>query len=98
MNTLKDLVNKVYTELQTTDRVTEYPDLTEKWYVADELQFIALDIMPHFIPKNKLNDFVENSEKSYTEETFKNFIPNYEEFLKEVENQFYQSLLVGLAE
>ncbi len=98
MNTLKDLVNKVYTELQATDRVKEYPDLTEKWSVADDLQFIALDIMPNFVSKSKLSDFIEASEKSYTETTFKQYVSNYSEFLNEVENQFYQSLLIGLAE
>lgn len=96
MNTLKDLVNKVYTELQATDRINEYPDLTEKWSVADELQFIALDIMPNFVPRDKLTDFVEASEKNYSESTFKEFIPNYEEFLNKVGENFYQSLLLSL--
>lgn len=98
MQTLKELVNKIYTELPTTERLKEYPDLADKWVLADILENIALDIMPDFVQRWQLKDFVEASEKDYTETTFKKFIPNYEKFLNEVENQFYQSLLIGLTE
>jgi len=98
MQTLKELIKKVHTEFLASDWSKEYSDLTDIHVLSDSLEAIALDTIADFIPKNKLNDFIEASEKSYTEETFKKFIPNYWEFLDEVENQFYQSLLVGLAE
>lgn len=98
MNTLKELVNKVYTELQNSAWIKEYPDLTDKSIIADELEDIALNIMPNFVPKDRLNDFVEASEKNYSESTFKEFIPNYSEFLTKVKDDFYKSLLVSLVE
>jgi hypothetical protein len=33
MNTLKELVNKIYTDLQKSDWIKKYPDLTEKGIV-----------------------------------------------------------------
>ena len=52
--------------------------------------------MPNFIEKNKLEEFVESSEKSYKEETFKKYINNYSDFLDNVEQEFYNGLLVWL--
>ena len=46
------------------------------------------------MPKDKLKDFIEASEQNYTEATFKKFIPNYEEFLNSVEQEFYNELLM----
>ena len=94
MNTLKELLNKIYTELQSTDWIEQYPDLAEKDVVAEIIQNIALEIMPNFIEKNKLEEFVESSEKSYKEETFKKYINNYSDFLDNVEQEFYNGLLV----
>lgn len=96
MNTLKELVNKVYTELQSTDWIEQYPDLSEKDIVAEVIQNIALEMMPNFVEKGRLEEFVEESEKNYKEETFKKYITNYSEFLDNVEQEFYQSLLVWL--
>lgn len=96
MNTLKELLNKIYTELQSTDWIEQYPDLAEKDVVAEIIQNIALEIMPNFIEKNKLEEFVESSEKSYKEETFKKYINNYSDFLDNVEQEFYNGLLVWL--
>lgn len=94
MNTLKELVNKIYIELQSTDRIKQYPDLTEKDVVSEVIQDLALEMMPNFVQKGRLEEFVEESEKSYKEETFKKYIPNYSEFLNSVESEFYKGLLV----
>ena len=98
MNTLKELVNKVYTDLQKSDWINQYPDLAEKSFVWDIIQWIALDIMPNFVEKDKLEDFVNESEKNYKEETFKKYITNYSEFLDNVEQEFYNGLLIWLVE
>lgn len=98
MNNLKELISKVYKDLQESDWVKQYPELKQKGVVSNELQDIALDIMPDFVEKSKLNDFVDESEKNYKEETFKKYITNYSDFLERVEDEFYQSLLLWLAE
>jgi hypothetical protein len=38
MNSLKELVIKVYNDLQQSDWIIQYPDLKEKAVVADILQ------------------------------------------------------------
>ena len=43
-------------------------------------------------------DFVNESEESYTETTFKKYIINYSEFLDNVEQEFYNWLLIWLVE
>ena len=96
MNTLKELVNKIYTDLQKSDWIKKYPDLTEKGIVWDIIQWIALNIMPNFVKKNKFEEFVDESEKFYKEETFKKYIDNYSEFLGNVESEFYNGLLLWL--
>ncbi len=96
MDTLKELVNKIYTELQFTDRIKQYPDLTEKDVVSEVIQDLALEMVPNFVQKGRLEEFVEESEKCYKEETFKKYIPNYSEFLNSVESEFYKGLLVWL--
>lgn len=96
MNTLKELVNKIYTELQSTNWIEQYPDLTEKDIIAEIIQNIALDMMPNFIEKNKLEEFVDECEKNYKEETFKKYINNYSEFLDNIEQEFYNGLLIWL--
>ena len=98
MNTLKELVNKVYSDLQKSDWINQYPDLSDKDVVAEIIQSLALEMMPNFVEKNKLEEFVEESEKIYKEETFKKYIANYSEFLDSVEKEFYKWLLVWLAE
>ncbi|MBR7036403.1 hypothetical protein IKI14_00605 [bacterium] len=50
--------------------------------------------MPKFVEKGKLEEFVDESEKSYTETTFKKYITNYSEFLDSVEQEFYNGLLM----
>ena len=96
MNTLKELVNKIYSDLQKSDWINQYPDLSDKDVVAEIIQSLALEMMPNFVEKNKLEEFVEESEKSYKEETFKKYIVNYSEFLDNVEKEFYNGLLVWL--
>ena len=97
MNSLKELVIKVYNDLQQSDWIIQYPDVKEKSVVADILQWIALDIMPKFVEKNKLEEFVDESEKIYKEETFKKYISNYSKFLDNVEQEFYNWLLMWLS-
>ena len=94
MNTLKELINKVDTDLQKSDWLNQYPDLEEKDILSEIIQNIALNMVPNFIKKNKLQEFVEESEKSYKEETFKKYINNYSEFLDAVEQEFYNGLLM----
>ena len=96
MNTLKELVNKIYNDLQRSAWIEQYPDLAEKDIVTDILQDIALDMMPSYVETGMLEEFVEESEKSYKEETFKKYIVNYSEFLDNVEKEFYNGLLVWL--
>lgn len=96
MNTLKELVNKIYADLQKSDWIKQYPDLTEKAFIWDIIQWIALDIMPNFVNKGKLEEFVDESEKSYKEDTFKKYIDNYSKFLDSVEQEFYNGLLMWL--
>ena len=90
MNSLKELLNKVYTDLQKSDWIEQYPDLSEKDIVAEVIQNIALEMMPKFVEKDKIEEFVIESEKEYKEETFKKYIPNYSEFLDNVEQEFYK--------
>lgn len=98
MNTLKELVNKIYSDLQKSDWINQYPDLSDKDVVAEIIQSLALEMMPNFVEKNRLEEFVEESEKNYNEGTFKRYINNYSEFLDSVEKEFYKWLLVWLAE
>ena len=98
MNTLKELLNKVYMDLQNSDRIEQYPDLAEKYIVAEIVQGLALEMIPKFLPKDRLEEFVNESEKNYKEETFKKYVTNYSEFLDKIEQEFYNGLLMGLLE
>lgn len=98
MNTLKDLLNKVYLDLQNSDWIKEYPDLSKKRVIADSLEAIALNLIPSFVSEDTLEDFSNKTEESYTESTFKKYIDNYSEFLDNVEQEFYNSLLIWLTE
>lgn len=98
MNSLKELFNKVYLDLQKSNWIKEYPDLSEKRVIADSLEVIALNMIPDFVEKDKLEIFVNDSEINYSEETFKKYITNYSEFLDNVEQEFYNWLLMWLAE
>jgi hypothetical protein len=89
MNSLKELIDKIYNDLQKSDWIEQYPDLSEKDIVAEIIQNITLEMMPKFVEKDKLEKFVEESEKNYKEETFKKYIINYSEFLDNVEQEFY---------
>ncbi len=96
MNSLKELIYKIYNDLQKSDWVEQYPDLAEKNIVSEIIQNITLEMMPKFVDKNKLEEFVNESEKNYREDTFKKYITNYSEFLDNVEQEFYKWLLVWL--
>ena len=98
MNTLKELLDKVYLNLQNSDWINQYPDLSEKGVVADSLEAIALNIMPSFVDEKELEDFANKTEESYTETTFKKYINNYSEFLDNVEQEFYNGLLMWFVE
>lgn len=98
MDTLRELVNKIYNDLQDSDRLNQYPDLAEKDIVSEIIQTMALKMMPKFIEKSKLEEFVEESEKNYKEGTFKKYISDYTEFLGAVEQEFYNGLLMWLVE
>ena len=96
MNSLKELIDKIYNDLQKSDWIEQYPDLSEKDIVAEIIQNITLEMMPKFVGKDKLEKFVEESEKSYKEETFKKYIDDYSKFLDSVEQEFYNGLLMWL--
>ena len=98
MKTLKELIQKIYKDLAETDRIIQYPELSEIKTLADYIQTLTLDMMPEFVNKGELEGFVNESEMNYKESTFKKFIPNYSEFLDNVESEFYNSLLLSLAE
>ena len=97
MNSLKELIDKIYNDLQKSEWIEQYPDLAEKDIVAEVVQNITLEMMPKFVEKSKLEEFVEDSEKDYKEETFKKYINNYSEFLDNVEQEFYNWLLMWLS-
>ena len=96
MNKLKDLVKVVYNNLQESEWIDEYPELKEIDVVAEIIQNIALEMMPDYVLKNKLEEFVDESEKSYNEKTFEKYVENYSNFLGDVEQEFYAWLLIWL--
>jgi len=96
MNKLKDLINVVYNNLQESEWVNEYPELKEMDIVSEIIQDIALEMMPDYVPRNKLEEFVDESEKSYNEKTFKKYVEDYSNFLDNVEQEFYAWLLIWL--
>lgn len=96
MNKLKDLVKVVYNNLQESEWIDEYPELKEIDVVAEIIQNIALEMMPDYVSKNKLEEFVDESEKSYNEKTFEKYVENYSNFLGDVEQEFYAWLLIWL--
>ncbi len=98
MQTLKELINKIYKDLQKTDRIIQFPELWEIRTLSGYIQDLALDMMPEFVDKSNLENFVNESEKSYKESTFKKYIEDYSNFLNNVESEFYNSLLLGLVE
>ena len=98
MQTLKELIQKIYKDLKQTDWIIQYPELAKINNLSYYIQDLALDMMPEFINKDELKDFVDESEKNYKESSFKKFIPNYSDFLNHVESEFYSSLLFSLAE
>ena len=98
MQSLKELREKIYKDLQGTDWINQYPELNEISTLSEYLQELALDMMPEFIEKDKLGEFVDASEKNYKESTFKEYIEDYNLFLDKVEEEFYNSLLLGLTE
>lgn len=98
MQTLKELIQKIYKDLKQTDRIIHYPELSEIETLSDYIQDLALDMMPKFVNRDNLKNFVDECEKNYKESTFKKFIPNYSSFLDSVESEFYNSLLFSLTE
>ena len=92
MNSLKELLDKIYKDIQGSDIIKEYPEYSDRKLLGYELESIALDIMPDFVSEDKKEEFIDACEKSYNEVTFKEYIPNYQSFLKEVEGEFYEEL------
>lgn len=98
MNKLKELVDKVYLDLQGTDWLDEYPDLSEKKNIASALEAIALNVIQDFVPEEDLDVFSKECDVSYSETTFKKYIKDYSAFLSAIEDGFYNSLLMWLVE
>ena len=92
MNSLKELIDKIYLNIQKTDLLKKYPEYTDKKMVGFELEWIALDIIPDFIPEDKKEEFIDSCEENYNESTFKKYISNYSDFLNTVESEFYKEL------
>ena len=91
MNTLKELVNKIYTDLQKSDWIEQYPDLAEKDIVADIIQNIALDMMPNFVQKTRLEEFVEEIMRYYYMGDYEkslNYLNKAEEFAKSDDEKY----------
>lgn len=98
MERLKELVDKIYVDLQDTDWIVQYPELSEKSILSEYIQESALEIMPWFVSKDKLEEFMDACDENFNESTFKKYIENYPEFLNSVEQEFYNWLLMWLAE
>ena len=98
MDRLKELVDKIYNDLQKSDWINEYPEFKDKNVIAEIIQDMAIEIMPNYVGKGKLDEFVTESDKSYNEKTFKKYIKNYSSFLDDVELEFYSDMLVWLTE
>ena len=98
MNTLKELVNKVYLDLQSSEWINEYPELSEKRNIADGLEAIALNMIQDFVPEEDMENFADECDTAYSESTFKKYIKDYTEFLNRVEHEFYNGLLMWLTD
>ncbi|MDR0369679.1 MAG: hypothetical protein LBH96_04125 [Candidatus Peribacteria bacterium] len=92
MNTVKELVSKINQDILSL-RVSER--LKNPNYISSLLQSMALEKIVYYIPEDQLEEFVNESEKSFKESTFKKFIPNYEEFLRELEADFWASVILS---
>lgn len=60
--------------------------------------WIEINIIPSFISKDKLNEFINVCDKNFNESTFKKYIKNYSKFLNQIESDFYNSLSLQLVE
>jgi hypothetical protein len=98
MNSLKELINKVYSELNKSDWIIQYPELSDINLLSEYLQDLTLEMIPEAVDKKRLEDFVTESETNYKESTFKKYISDYSSFLDNVETEFYNSLLLSLAD
>jgi hypothetical protein len=98
MNSLKELINKVYSELNKSDWIIQYPELSDINLLSEYLQDLTLEMIPEAVDKKRLEDFVAESETNYKESTFKKYISDYSNFLDNVETEFYNSLLLSLAD
>ena len=94
MNSLKELIKSINEQIQNSD--FKYDDiLGDSEYLEDILWIMALEKMPNYVQKDQLEQFFDETEKSFKESTFKKFIPNYEEFLRELESDFWASVMLG---
>jgi hypothetical protein len=93
MNSVNELIKKINTDLQTVEM--EDKELKDPQYVADVIQFLALEKIPAYVPADQLETFFNASEQNFKESTFKKFIPDYEQFLRELESDFRASVMLG---
>lgn len=98
MNSLKELINKVYSELNKSDWIIQYPELSDINLLSEYLQDLTLEMIPEAVDKKRLEDFITESETNYKESTFKKYILDYPSFLDNVETEFYNSLLLSLVD
>lgn len=92
MNSLKELLDKIYKDIQDSDILKEYPEYSDRKMIGYELESIALDIIPNFILEDKKEEFIEACEENYNEITFKKYVKDYSLFLDKVEKEFYDGL------
>lgn len=92
MNSLKELLDKIHKDIQSSDLIKEYPEYSDRKMIGYELESIALDIMPNYIPEDKKEEFINECEENYNETTFKKYVKDYSLFLDEVEKKFYDGL------
>ena len=93
MTTLKELKQKINSVLASSEVDDEM--LQDSEYVSAMLDMMALQKMPAYVPDDLLEAFVTESEQSFKESTFKKFIPDYEEFLRDLEADFWASVMLG---
>jgi len=93
MKSLKELVAHLVSSVEASD--IDDTLLRDPDYISGMLQISALEKIPAYISDDQLEAFVDASEKSFKESTFKQFIPDYETFLRELEADFWAGVMLG---
>ena len=95
MNSLKELNHSLKEYLQNAELRDSFPDFQDVDYLRSTVQIFALEMIPQFIPDEKLDEFMNISDENMTEETFKKYIIDYPSFLEKVRAEFIANLLLS---